>query len=187
MQWLRDRLGAIATAEEVTNLAMRADPRQRLYLVPGFNGLGAPYWSPRARGGLIGLTAECGLAEIARASLEAVGYQTRDLVAAMAADAGMTVAALRVDGGMAASDWAMQFIADILPATVERPASVETTAWGAAYVAGLTRGLYPGRQEIAAQWRPDRRFIPQMPQAEREERYAGWKRAVAGVLAAVPS
>jgi len=130
VQWLRDRLGAIATAAEVTNLAMRADPRQRLYLVPGFNGLGAPgapYWSPHARGGLIGLTAECGLAEIARASLEAVGYQTRDLVAAMAADAGMTVAALRVDGGMAASDWAMQFIADILPAAVERPASVETT------------------------------------------------------------
>ncbi|HXO90760.1 MAG TPA: glycerol kinase GlpK [Stellaceae bacterium] len=186
VQWLRDRLGAIATAPEVTSLATRADRRQRLYLVPGFNGLGAPYWSPRARAGLIGLTAECGLAEIARATLEAVGYQTRDLVAAMTADAGMTVAALRVDGGMAASDWTMQFIADILPATVERPASVETTAWGAAYVAGLTRGLYPGREEIAAQWLLDRRFIPQMPEAEREERYAGWQRAVAGVLAAAP-
>jgi glycerol kinase len=104
----------------------------------------------------------------------------------MAADAGMTVAALRVDGGMAASDWAMQFIADILPAAVERPASVETTAWGAAYVAGSTRGLYPGREESAARWLPDRRFIPQMPEAEREERYAGWRRAVAGVLAATP-
>src|SRR5205807_2376660 len=112
VQWLRDRLGAIATAPEVTRLAQRADPRQRLYLVPGFSGLGAPYWSPHARGGLIGLTAECGLAEIARATLEAVGYQTRDLVAAMAADAGITIAALRVEGGMAASDWAMQFIAD---------------------------------------------------------------------------
>jgi glycerol kinase len=186
VQWLRDRLGAIATASEVTSLAMHADPRQRLYLVPGFNGLGAPYWSPRARGGLIGLTAECGLPEIARATLEAVGYQTRDLVAAMAADAGMTVAALRVDGGMAVSDWAMQFTADILPATVERPASVETTAWGAAYVAGLTRGLYPGREEIAAQWLPDWCFAPKMSEAEREERYAGWRRAVAGVLAATP-
>jgi len=186
VQWLRDRLGAIATAAEVTGLAMRADPRQRLYLVPGFAGLGAPYWSPHARGGLLGLTAECGLPEIARATLEAVGYQTRDLVAAMAADAGMTIAALRVDGGMAASDWAMQFIADILPATVERPASIETTAWGAACVAGLTRGLYPGPEEIAAQWLPDRRFSPQMPDAEREERYAGWRRAVAGVLAAAP-
>jgi glycerol kinase len=187
VQWLRDRLGAIATAQEVTGLAMRADPRQHLYLVPGFNGLGAPYWSPHARAGLIGLTAECGLAEIARATLEAVGYQTRDLVAAMAADVGISIAALRVDGGMAASDWTMQFTADILPATVERPASVETTAWGAAYVAGLTRGLYPGREEIAAQWRPDRSFIPQMADAEREERYAGWRRAVAGMLAAAPS
>jgi glycerol kinase len=186
VQWLRDRLGAIAMAAEVTSLASRADPRQRLYLVPGFNGLGAPYWSPQARGGLIGLTAECGLPEIARATLEAVGYQTRDLVAAMAADAGIAIGTLRVDGGMAVSDWAMQFIADILPITVERPASVETTAWGAAYVAGLTQGLYPGRKEIAACWLPDRRFIPQMPEAEREERYAGWKRAVAGVLAATP-
>src|SRR5207244_9519217 len=124
--------------------------------------------SPRARAGLIGLTAECGLAEIARATLEAVGYQTRDLLAAMAADAGMTVAALRVDGGMAASDWAMQFIADILPATVERPASIETTAWGAAYVAGLTRGLYPGRGELGAPWFPGRRFTPQMPEADRQ-------------------
>jgi glycerol kinase len=187
VQWLRDRLGAIGTAPEVTSLAMRADPRQRLYLVPGFIGLGAPYWSPHARGGLIGLTAECGLPEIARATLEAVGYQTRDLVAAMAADAGIAVAALRVDGGMAASDWTMQFVADIVPAMVERPASVETTAWGAAYVAGLTRGLYPGLETTAAQWVPDGRFAPQMPEAEREDRYAGWRRAVAGVLAAVPS
>ena len=128
---------------------MRADPQQRLYLVPGFAGLGAPYWSPQARGALIGLTAECGLPEIARATLEAVGYQTRDLVEAMAADAGVAVASLRVDGGMAASDWTMQFIADILPALVERPASVETTAWGAAYVAGLARGLYPEPDAMA--------------------------------------
>jgi glycerol kinase len=187
VQWLRDRLGAIETAPEVTSLAMRADPRQRLYLVPGFTGLGAPYWSPHARGALIGLTAECGLPEIARATLEAIGYQTRDLVAAMAADAGMTVAALRVDGGMAASDWTMQFVADIVPAMVERPASVETTAWGAAYVAGLTRGLYAGLETTVAQWLPDRRFTPQMPEAEREDRFAGWQRAVAGVLAAVPA
>src|SRR5205807_2968935 len=129
VKWLRDRLGAIATAAEAERLAARADPQQRLYLVPGFAGLGAPYWSPQARGALIGLTAECGLPEIARATLEAVGYQTRDLVEAMAADAGIAVASLRVDGGMAASDWTMQFIADILPAIVERPASVQTTAW----------------------------------------------------------
>jgi glycerol kinase len=121
VKWLRDRLGAIGTAAEAERLAARADPQQRLYLVPGFAGLGAPYWSPRARGALIGLTAECGLPEVARATLEAVGYQTRDLVEAMTADAGVAVASLRVDGGMAVSDWTMQFIADILPAIIERP------------------------------------------------------------------
>jgi glycerol kinase len=185
VQWLRDRLGAIADVAEVANLAARADPQQRLYLVPGFAGLGAPYWSPHARGGLIGLTAQCGLPEIARAALEAVGYQTRDLIEAMAADARITVDAVRVDGGMAASDWTMQFVADILPARVERPASVETTAWGAAYVAGLTRGLYPDPEAMAARWLAERCFTPQMPTAECAERYAGWQRAVAGVLAAV--
>src|SRR4029077_6042996 len=119
VQWLRDRLGAITDAAEITSLAMRADPQQRVYLVPGFAGLGAPYWEPRARGALLCLTAECGLPEIARAALEAVGYQTRDLVEAMVADAGMAVDAVRVDGGMAVSDWTMQFLADILPARVE--------------------------------------------------------------------
>jgi glycerol kinase len=185
VRWLRDRLGAIATAAEVEELAARADPQQRVYLVPGFAGLGAPYWSPQARGALIGLTAESGLPEIARATLEAVGYQTRDLVEAMTADAGIDVASLRVDGGMAASNWTMQFIADTLPAIVERPASVETTAWGAAYVAGLARGLYPAPEALVEGWRPERRFAPQMSADEREERYTGWRRAVAGVLASV--
>jgi glycerol kinase len=187
VQWLRDRLGAIAAASEVDSLAARADPLQRLYLVPGFAGLGAPYWAAEVRGALIGLTAESGLPEIARASLEAVGYQTRDLVQAMAADAGIAIGGLRVDGGMAASDWTMQFVADILPAAVERPASIETTAWGAAYVAGLMHGVYPGPKEMAARWEPARRFDPGMPEAEREERYAGWQRAVAGALAAAQS
>jgi glycerol kinase len=187
VQWLRDRLGAIADVAEVASLAARADPQQRLYLVPGFAGLGAPYWSPHARGGLLGVTAECGLPEIARAALEAVGYQTRGLIEAMVADTGISIDVVRVDGGMAASDWTMQFLADILPATVERPASVETTAWGAAYVAGLTRGLYPDPETMAERWLPERRFTPRMPAAERKERYAGWRRAVAGVLAAVPS
>ena len=187
VQWLRDRAGMIATAADAGELAAHADPRQRLYLVPGFAGLGAPYWAPRARGALIGLTAECGPAEIARAALDAVGYQTRDLVAAMAADAGTEIGALRVDGGMAVSDWTMQFLADILPATVECPAALETTAWGAAYVAGLSHGIYPDRETMAAAWRPERRFTPQMPRAEREERYAGWRRAVEGVLAAMPA
>ena len=187
VKWLRDRLGAIGAAAEAERLAARADPQQRLYLVPGFAGLGAPYWSPKARGALIGLTAECGLPEFARAVLDAVGYQTRDLVDAMAADAGVPVTTLRVDGGMAASDWTMQFISDIVPAIVERPAEIETTAWGAAYVAGFAQGLYPEPETMIAAWRAGRRFEPQMPAAEREERYAGWLRAVAGVLAAAPS
>jgi glycerol kinase len=186
VQWLRDRLGIVATAAEATALATQADPRQRLYLVPGFAGLGAPYWAPQARAALVGLTADCGPAEIARAALEAVGYQTRDLIAAMMADAAIEISTLRVDGGMTVSDWTMQFVADILPATVERPAGVETTAWGAAYAAGLTRGIYPDPETMVGHWQSERRFSPGMAAAEREERYAGWRRAVAGVLAAAP-
>ena len=143
VQWLRDRLGAMRGGRRGGGLETAPTRGSASIWFPGFTGLGAPYWSPQARGALIGLTAECGLPEIARATLEAVGYQTRDLVEAMAADAGIAVSTLRVDGGMAASDWTMQFIADILPAVVERPASIETTAWGAAYVAGLARGVYP--------------------------------------------
>jgi glycerol kinase len=185
--WLRDRLGAIAAAAEAELLARRADAGQRLYLVPGFAGLGAPHWAATARGALIGLTAQCGPAEIARAALEAVGHQTRDLIAAMTADAGIAIETLRVDGGMAASDWTMQFLADILPAVVERPAEIEATAAGAAYAAGLARDLYPGPEAVAAQPPPGQRFTPQMAAGEREERYAGWRRAVAGVLAAAPA
>jgi glycerol kinase len=186
VQWLRDRLHGVATARETQGLAERADPKQRVYFVPAFAGLGAPYWSPAARGTLSGLTADCGLPEIARATLEAVGFQTRDLMAAMAADAGLAIDSLRVDGGMAASDWTMQFLADILPARIERPASLETTAWGAAYVAGLARGVCPAPDAMMARWAAARQFTPAMPAEEREERHAGWRRAVAGVLAAVP-
>ncbi|MBV9552924.1 MAG: glycerol kinase GlpK [Alphaproteobacteria bacterium] len=184
VQWLRDRLGVIATAAETQALAARADPRQRIYFVPGFAGLGAPHWATAARGTICGLTAECGPAELARATLEAVGYQTRDLIGAMQADSGLAIDALRVDGGLAANDWAMQFLADILPARIERPASVETTAWGAAYVAGLQRGLCPPPDEMTIRWRADRVFAPQMPDDERAERSAGWRRAVAAALTA---
>ena len=152
--------------------------------MPGFAGLGAPYWAPDARGAISGLTAECGVAELARAILEAVGYQTRDLIAAMTADSGLRIDRLHVDGGMAASTWTMQFLADILPARVERPASIETTAWGAAYAAGLQRGLCPPPDEMVGRWQAARAFAPEMPADEREERYAGWKHAVAGALAA---
>src|SRR5579862_8414490 len=127
IEWLRDKLHAVAAAGDTDGLAARADPRQRVYLVPAFAGLGAPYWVPQARAALSGLTADCGLAEIVRATLEAIGYQSRDLIAAMAADSGLPIATLRADGGLAASEWAMQFLADILPARVERPAVLETT------------------------------------------------------------
>jgi glycerol kinase len=146
--------------------------------------LGAPYWAPEVRGMITGLTAECGPAELARATLEAVGYQTRDLAAAMSADSGLVLDTLRVDGGMAASDWTMQFLADILPARVERPASIETTAWGAAYVAGLQRGVCPPPEEMMARWQAARAFTPAMPEDEREARYAGWEKAVAATLLA---
>ena len=186
VQWLRDRLGVISAAAQAGDLAARADPRQRVYFVPALAGLGAPHWAPQARGAVTGLTADSGGAEIARAVLEAVGYQTRDLLEAMAADAGLEIPTLRVDGGMAASDWTMQFLADILPAAVERPPAVETTAWGAAYAAGLSQGVYPDPDTMSAQWRAADRFTARMPAAEREERYAGWRRAVAGTLAAAP-
>ena len=127
--------------------------------------LGHRIGKPGARGALTGLTAECGLPEIARATLESVGFQTRDLVDAMEADCGLAIDRLRVDGGFAASDWAMQFVADILPASVERPHSLETTAWGAAYVAGLSRGLCPPPREMMAGWSVERRFAPAMDAA----------------------
>jgi glycerol kinase len=182
VQWLRDRLRIIGAAAETQELAEQADPRQRVYLVPGFAGLGAPYWTPEVRGTITGLTAECGVAEFARATLEAVGHQTRDLIAAMSADSGLAIDTLRVDGGMAASDWTMQFLADILPARVERPASIETTAWGAAYVAGLQRGICPAPEEMMARWQPAKNFMPSMTEDEREARYAGWRKAVEAAL-----
>ncbi len=184
VQWLRDRLGIIATASETQELAELADPRQRVYFVPGFVGLGAPYWAPDARGSITGLTAECGVAELVRATLEAVGYQTRDLIAAMSADSGLGIDTLRVDGGMAANAWTMQFLADILPARIERPASIETTAWGAAYVAGLQRGLCPPPREMIARWQAARIFAPTMAADEREQRCAGWRKAVEATLVA---
>ncbi len=182
VQWLRDQLGVIATAAETQELAETADPRQRVYFVPAFTGLGAPYWQATARGAINGLTAECGVPELARATLEAVGYQTRDLIRAMEADSGLKIDTLRVDGGMAASDWTMQFLADIVPARVERPHSIETTAWGAAYAAGLQRGLCPPPGEMTARWQAEQVFAPAMGEGEREERYAGWAKAVERVL-----
>jgi glycerol kinase len=182
VQWLRDRLHLVSRAAEVDELAKAADPDEEVYLVPAFVGLGAPWWDPDARGALFGLTRNSGPAEIARASLEAVGYQTRDLLDAMRADCPVaSKAVLRVDGGMTASDITMQFVADILDAPVDRPVVMETTALGAAYLAGYQAGLYPEPAEFSETWRLDRRFVPAMAESTRARKWAGWQTAVARV------
>jgi glycerol kinase len=184
VQWLRDGLKLVKTASETGKLAQLADPNQQVYLVPAFVGLGAPYWNPEARGALFGLTRGTTNKELAQAALEAVCYQTRDLLEAMQKDwgsAGKTI--LRVDGGMTSSDWTMQRLADILDAPVDRPQVLETTALGAAYLAGLQAGLLPKPAVFAKTWKRDRRFAPKMKADVRAAKYAGWKDAVRKLLA----
>ncbi len=183
VQWLRDGLKLIASASESGPLAASADVAQDVYLVPAFVGLGAPYWQPEARGAMFGLTRATGPAEFARAALEAVCFQTRDLLEAMHRDWGARAqSVLRVDGGMVASDWTMQRLADILDAPVERPVVQETTALGAAWLAGHKAGVWPDREGFGKLWKLDRGFKPALAAAERERKYAGWKRAVTAVL-----
>ncbi|MGH7068121.1 MAG: FGGY family carbohydrate kinase, partial [Acetobacteraceae bacterium] len=182
VQWLRDELLVIETAADAGRLAAVAPADSGVHFVPAFTGLGAPWWDPEARAALFGITRATGAAEIARAALESVGFQTADLLAAMAADLGARPeTVLRVDGGMAASDWTMQFLADITGAPVDRPAVTETTARGAAYLAGLSAGLCPEPAEFAASWKPERRFAPAMPEEERNRLLALWHDAVARV------
>lgn len=181
IQWLRDGLKIIKHASETDALAAQADPSQAVYLVPAFVGLGAPYWDAQARGALYGLTRNTGAAEIARAALESVAYQTLDLVDAMLLDSGLTrqqMQVLRVDGGLSASDWAMQFLADMLYQQVDRPRVLETTAKGAAYLAGLQLGLCPDPLEFAKQWQAARSFEPYLAETERQRKYAGWQQAI---------
>jgi glycerol kinase len=183
VQWLRDGLKIIASAAESGTLAAAADPSQEIYLVPAFVGLGAPYWQPEARGALFGLTRNTGPGEVARAALEAVCYQTRDLLESMHGDwSARTKSVLRVDGGMVASDWTMQFLADTLDAPVERPRIGETTALGAAWLAGHKAGVWPGAEGFAKLWQLERAFKPALTAAERERKYAGWQRSVRAVL-----
>lgn len=179
VQWLRDGLGLLQTAGESEGIAASISHTGGVYLVPAFTGLGAPYWDADARGALVGLTRDSGRAEIVRATLEAVGYQTRDLLDAMAADMGGALSAVRVDGGMVANDWLMGFLADITDCAVERPRVQETTALGAAYLASLGVGLYPSLDAVGDGWRLERRFEPTMAAAERAARLAGWDEAVA--------
>lgn len=188
VQWLRDGLKIIREASESGRLAGQADNTQAIYLVPAFVGLGAPHLDAEARGAIFGLTRNTGPAELARAALESVAFQTHDLVDAMRKDwqgrdggeAHETV--LRVDGGMVASDWTMQCIADILAAPVDRPTILETTALGAAWLAGSAIGAWPGQEEFARQWSLERRFLPQMPEDIRAHKLAGWRDAVRRTL-----
>jgi glycerol kinase len=178
VQWLRDGLRAFADSSEVEALAASVDDSDGVYVVPAFVGLGAPYWDPWARGAVLGLTRGSGLPEIARATIESIAYQVADVVDAMATDAGSRVPTLRVDGGAAANDALLAFQADILDVPVERPAVTETTALGAAYLAGLAVGFWQGLDEIEANWALDRRFEPSMDPTERDRRTRGWHRAV---------
>ncbi|MEM8597006.1 MAG: FGGY-family carbohydrate kinase, partial [Pseudomonadota bacterium] len=187
VQWLRDGLQIIREARETQALAEAADPNQEVYLVPAFTGLGAPYWDAECRGALYGLTRNTGPAELARAALESVGYQTRDLLEAMQRDWSAEASAssdvvLRVDGGMSVSDFTMQFLADILGAPVDRPRLQETTALGAAWLAGSRAGLYPGMEAFAGAWALERRFEPAMAAEQRSRKYAGWRDAVRRTL-----
>jgi glycerol kinase len=185
VQWLRDALKVIGAAPEIEALARAAKPADGLYFVPAFTGLGAPYWDPDARGAILGLTRDMGVAEVARAALDAVCYQTRDLLDAMGRDmaaAGLGApSSLKVDGGMVANDWFCQRLADLTGLPVERPKVIETTALGAAYLAGLAAGLFHDTDDIARHWALDRRFEPQLSATARDESYEGWTRAVARI------
>jgi len=181
VQWLRDQLGFIRQSAETAAIAASLPGNAGVYLVPAFTGLGAPHWQPEARGAIFGLTRDVGRAEIVRAALEAVCYQTRDLMQAMAGDGAPRPKALRVDGGMSANDWLMQFLADVLDLPVERPIVTETTALGAAYLAGLKAGIFASTEDISGHWQRERRFEPRMGNGERDRLYAGWQDAVARV------
>jgi glycerol kinase len=185
VQWLRDGLKIISTAAESTALAPTADDTQDVVMVPAFVGLGAPWWDADSRGAIFGLTRGTGPAEIAKAALEAVAFQTNDLLTAMKRDwVGATDTVLRVDGGMAASDWTMQRLADLLDAPVDRPVVTETTALGAAYLAAIGAGVLPGLGALAERWKLDRRFEPAMQAAERARKTALWADAVRRTLSA---
>jgi len=184
VQWLRDGLGIIAKAADTHPLAEKADPEQELYLVPAFTGIGAPHWDANARGAIYGLTRGSGPNEFARAALESVGFQTRELLEAMQADwdGASGDAVLRVDGGMSASDWTMQFLSDIIDAPVDRPEVLETTALGVAWLAGMRAGVYPDQAGFAANWALDERFEPAMSEETRKRRFAVWKDAIRRTL-----
>ena len=183
VQWLRDGLGLIKHAAETEAIATAHPDARGVYLVPAFTGLGAPYWDASARGAILGLTRDTGIADIVTATLQSVCYQTRDLMDAMAGD-GVKPTALRVDGGMVANDWIAQCLADLVLIPVVRPRVTETTALGAAYLAGLQSGVFASTSVLAEQWRQEQEFLPQMPEAQSMALYEGWQAAVARVRSA---
>jgi glycerol kinase len=181
VQWLRDAVHLIKKAGDTEDIARGLKDTGGVYLVPAFTGLGAPYWDPEARGAIFGLTRDAGLSHIVRAALESVCYQTRDLLGAMAQDA-VSPTELRVDGGMVVNNWVTQFLADVLQIPVVRPETVETTALGAAFLAGLSAGVYGSLDEISKLWQVDRRFKPKLKKPRADQLYAGWQKAVKRVL-----
>lgn len=182
IKWLRDSLKIISSAKETESLAKSIDDTGGVYFVPAFTGLGAPYWDPTARGSVSGLTLNSGRAQIVRSVLESVAYQTCDLLNAMGHDSTFSIKKVRVDGGMVVNDWLMQFLADMLNVEVQRPYCIETTALGAAYLAGVQVGIYPTFEEVAKMWQVDATFTPQMAPQQRNVLYSGWKHAVRDVM-----
>lgn len=180
VQWLRDGLGLIKSAEETEGMAEALDSNRGVYVVPAFTGLGAPYWDPEARGAIFGITRDTGVKELVRATLESVAFQTYDLFKAMSDD-GVTPTKVRVDGGMVQNNWLCQFLANVLNIPVQRPVQTETTALGAAYLAGLHCGIYKSPEDLASNWQLDREFTPNIDAAQRDAMLADWEKAVAGV------
>jgi glycerol kinase len=182
VQWLRDGLGIIKRSSDVEALAATVPDADGVYFVPAFTGLGAPYWDPYARGAIVGLTRGTTAGHIARAAVESMAYQTRDLVEAMQADSGVALKRLKVDGGASVNDALMQFQSDLLGAPLVRPAVTETTALGAALLAGLAVGYWISLDDVSRSWRVDREFTPRLEASRREELYRGWKQAVGRTL-----
>ena len=178
IQWLRDGVELISHARETEAMAQEVGVEHGVYMVPAFTGLGAPYWDPEARGALFGLTRDTGIKDIVTAGLQSVAYQTKDLIHAMEADGAGKPTTLRVDGGMVANNWVVQFLGDVLNVNVDRPAVIETTALGVAYLAGLQVGIYSSLEEIAELWHCERHFTPAMSDTLRETLYNGWLDAV---------
>mgnify|MGYP001239759219 FL=1 len=183
VQWLRDSLKIITDAEETNELYNQADPSQKIYLVPAFTGLGAPYWDGEARGSIFGLTRNSGIPEMVKAAIDSVAYQTKDLLLAMEKDSGLKINVIRVDGGMVKNESFLQFLSSLLQINVDRPTIIETTALGAAYLAGYQAGIFKNMEEISSKWKSEKVFVQKLHKKEVKYLYNGWLKAVKGTLA----